>query len=292
MMVVVPLVNLLNTAHAGGVTSYNCNHMRIEFTNNVGRRMFSQWGSGAIIENDIDESSQALQRPATNINAVYSITNLAGPTIRVMNSSLAGQNAVVTTGNNFQFGSSILYENITLLQQTTARGFMLTPTNDSSPNVAGIPVIEFSKLLNPSSASGTFKTISDCTMNGLLSAGASLVQRSGSIINNDGVLPDSGNSIEVQFPQGALALSVTINIPASSATGVFSYTLETTESTPTVLARITGSNAGAALAETIALTPGPFFMGTLAQAQLKLTDTETRATTVPVNALLLNYVGG
>jgi hypothetical protein len=129
-------------------------------------------------------------------------------------------------------------------------------------------------------------------MNGLLSAGASLVQRSGSIINNDGVLPDSGNSIEVQFPQGALALSVTINIPASSATGVFSYTLETTESTPTVLARITGSNAGAALAETIALTPGPFFMGTLAQAQLKLTDTETRATTVPVNALLLNYVGG
>jgi hypothetical protein len=292
MMVVVPLVNLLNTAHAGGVTSYNCNHMRIEFTNNVGRRMFSQWGSGAIIENDIDESSQALQRPATNINAVYSITNLAGPTIRVMNSSLAGQNAVVTTGNNFQFGSSILYENITLLQQTTARGFMLTPTNDSSPNVAGIPVIEFSKLLNPSSASGTFKTISDCTMNGLLSAGASLVQRSGSIINNDGVLPDSGNSIEVQFPQGALALSVTINIPASSATGAFSYTLETTESTPTVLARITGSNAGAAFAETVALTPGPFFMGTLAQAQLKLTDTETRATTVRVNALLLNYVGG
>jgi hypothetical protein len=65
MMVVVPLVNLLNTTHAGGVTSYNCNHMRIEFTNNVGRRMYAQWGSGVIIENDIDESSQSFQRPAT-----------------------------------------------------------------------------------------------------------------------------------------------------------------------------------------------------------------------------------
>jgi hypothetical protein len=292
MMVVVPLVNLLTNTHAGGVTSYNCNHMRIEFTNNVGRRMYSQWGSGSIIENDIDESSQAFQRPVTNINAVYEIVNAAGPTIRVMNSSLAGQNAVVTTGNNFEFGSSILYENITLLNQTTARGFMLTPTSSSAPNIAGIPVIEFSKLLNRASASGTFKTISDCTMNGLLSAGASLVQRSGSIINNDGVLPANGNSIEVQFPQGALALSVTINIPASSATGAFSYTLRTTESTPTVLATITGTNAGAAFAETIVLTPGPFFMGTLAQAQLKLTDTETRTTTVPVNALLLNYVGG
>ena len=169
---------------------------------------------------------------------------------------------------------------------------MLTPTNQSAPNIGGIPSIEFSKLLSPSSASGTFKIISDCTMNGLLSFGASLVQRSGSIINNDGQLPANGGSIEVQFPQGALALSVTINIPASSAAGAFSYTLQTTESTPTVLATITGANAGAALAETISLTPGPFFMGTLAQAQLKLTDTETRTTSVTVNALLLNYVGG
>jgi hypothetical protein len=172
MMVVVPLVNLLNTTHAGGVTSYNCNHMRIEFTNNVGRRMFSQWGSGVIIENDIDESSQSASRPATNINAVYTITNTSGPAIRVMNSSLAGQNAVVGTINNFEFNTSILYENIRLLNQTTARGFMLTPTNDEAPNIAGIPTIEFSKLLNPSSASGTFKTISDCTLNGLLSSGA------------------------------------------------------------------------------------------------------------------------
>lgn len=133
---------------------------------------------------------------------------------------------------------------------------------------------------------------SDCTLNGLLSSGASLIQRSGSIINNDGVLPANGSSIEVQFPQGALALSVTINIPASSATGAFSYILQTTETPPTVLATITGTNAGAALSETIALTPGPFFMGTLARAQLKLTDTERRTTTVAVNALLLNYVGG
>ena len=292
MMVVVPLVNLLITTHASGVTSYNCNHMRIEFTNNVGRRMVSQWGSGVIIENDIDESSQSALRPATNINAVYSITNTSGPAIRVMNSSLAGQNAVVGNINNFEFNTSILYENIRLLNQTTARGFMLTPTNNEAPNIAGIPTIEFSKLLNPSSASGTFKTISDCTLNGLLSSGASLIQRSGSIVNQGGGLPANGNSIEVQFPQGALALSVIINIPASSATGAFSYILQTTETTPTVLATITGTNAGAALSETIALTPGPFFMGTLARAQLKLTDTETRTTTVTVNALLLNYVGG
>jgi hypothetical protein len=193
--------------------------------------------------------------------------------------------------NNFEFNTSILYENIRLLNQTTARGFMVTPTNEEAPNITGIPTIEFSKLLNPSSASGTFKTISDCTLNGLLSSGASLIQRSGSILNQGGGLPANGNSIEVQFPQGALALSVTINIPASSATGAFSYILQTTETTPKVLATITGTNAGAALSETIALTPGPFFMGTLAQAQLKLTDTETRTTNVTVNALLLNYVG-
>ena len=290
MMVVVPLVNLLNTTHAGGVTSYNCNHMRIEFTNNVGRRMFSQWGGGGvIIENDIDESSQADSRLATNINAVYAPGNAAFPTIKVMNSSLAGQNAMVAFGDSFNFSQSILYENISLLNQTTARAFMLTPSGNV--NIVGFPIVEFNKIYNGGSVSGTFKRIPDCTLNGLLSSGSSLVQRSGSLLNQN-ELPANGDSVEVQFPQGALALSLTINIPASSATGAFSYTLQTTESTPTVLATITGTSAGAALSETIALTPGPFFMGTLAQAQLKLTDTETRTTSVTVNALLLNYVGG
>jgi hypothetical protein len=265
--VVVPLFQLLNGIHAGGVEVFRADQVRVEYKNDVGRLSYSQWLSGNWSMR-VDESSQASSRNATNYNCVFDLTNNTGPTISFNDCQLAGQHGYVYNVNNFNFTQSIRYTSTIILNQPDVANFMV----GTGSNTGGIPVAEFEGTSVRTSASGTFKQVLDCSWNWYLNAGAQTKRRSANMLGAQSNLPISSTTTAgYRFPRNTVGVATNFLKIANSNTGAYSYQINAGDGT--VLATFSGSNAGAAFAQSVALN----VLFTDANRTVTITDLTGRA---------------
>lgn len=229
------LFNLLGTVHAGGVMNFEVDGFRVEHAGTNSRTIHSQWNSGSISFKNLDESSQAGRWPITNQYAFYEIINAQGPLITYTNSQLMGQHAYTNNVSNFNFENSILYQQVTLLENPSAANF-ISVTN--AGNSGGFPRIRFSKCRNPQSAATVgYHEIVDTDLFWNVSLGGQTDTKQISCVGTNSDWPINGTSLTFRLPLNAMITRVRFWNPlGSAAAGAFQYTLQTTEATPTVLA--------------------------------------------------------
>lgn len=291
--------NLMGEPHSGGVMNFEVDGLRVEHAGTNSRLIQSQWNSGSIIFNNLDESSQQGIHPITNAYAFYQFINNSGPQIEYRNSQLMGVHNYQTFSNGYTQSNSILYDNVTLLENPTFANF-ITVTNGG--NNGGLPRIRCDRCRNNLfTTSVGYKEAVDTDLNWNQSYGGETRVKTVSCAGPNGDLPQGGLNNENRLPLNAMITQFRYwNPTGSSASGAYQYTLETTESTPTVLAGgastpLAGSNAQTPLAaSSMYVTTPNFVMTTDAARTIQLVDTlsghRTGVFTGPLYCLI-DYIG-
>jgi hypothetical protein len=268
------IFQLLGISHAQGVCDFNVDGLRVEHSTDFSLLLHSQWPQGNIGFNHLDQSPLVGSRSSTDVVCKIEIVNVEGPNIDFRNSQLSGIHNYVNSSNNFNFQNQALYENCTLLQNPSAAHFISMTAN---VNTGGFPNIRFSKCRNTSNASTVgYHEIVDSDVNWYLGTGAVTNVKTVSILGANSDWPSGGGNLEFRLPLNALITQVRFFKPANANSGAFQYTLETTETTPTVLAGgaatpMAGTNAGANI-PMYTTTPN-FLLTSDVQRTIKLADT-------------------
>jgi hypothetical protein len=268
------LFNLMGATHAEGVCSFRVNGLRVEHSSNESLLLQTQWPIGNISIKNYDGSSQVNNRPATQQYVSVTSSNTSGAIISFRESDIPGQHVYNYTSNDYNFQSSITYDDCTLLQNNNAAGFIVT----SGTNSGGVPLIRFRGCKNQNNASTQgYHEIVDCDFNWQLTCGAKLYPWYVNMVgpNSDG--PISGGTLTYKLPIPCLFLGWQFLKAANGNSAVYGYTLQDSEGTPTVLSSptvtFTGTISGTALT-----TSG--VTGTLAIGQLIIGTGITSGTTI------------
>lgn len=230
------LFNLLGNTHGEGMCSFKIDKLRVEHHNDNAMLLFCQWNQGNVSINQLDQSSQVTSTLATDIFCVFQINNIAGPAISFTNSTLIGQHGYVSGSNNFNYVSSILYQNNTTLQNFDAYNFIAS-TNEV--NNGGVPQIKFRNFQTRSSASGTFKYVNDCDWGWSFGSGGIAETFTTNFIGAaNQELPIMGGTLQLRLPRNSNLTRIRINKPANGVlTGMYNYSIQSTDATPVVYAR-------------------------------------------------------
>ena len=288
------IFQLLGISHAQGVCDFNVDGLRVEHATDFSLLLHSEWPQGNVGFNHLDQSPLVGSRSSTDVVCKIEIVNAEGPNIDLRNSQLSGIHNYVNNSNNFNFQNQALYENCTLLQNPSAAHFISMTAN---VNTGGFPNIRFNKCRNTSNASTVgYHEIVDSDINWYLGTGAVTNVKTVSILGANSDWPSGGGNLEFRLPLNALITQVRFFKPANANSGAFQYTLETTETTPTVLAGGTatpmaGTNAGANI-PMYTTTPN-FLLTSDAQRTIKLADTLTGGRSGVFTGLfcLVDYIG-
>lgn len=291
--------NLLGNSHAGGVMNFEVDGLRVEHAGNNSCLIHSQWNGGSIQWNNLDESSQAGLRTITNKYAQYDIINAVGPLISYKNSQLMGQHQYTTGTSSFFFQNQILYEEVTLIDNPTAATFISIVNGGNS---GGLPRIRFNKsrnLLNSNTVG--YHEVVDTDLNWNVSLGGQTGIKTTSCSGTNGDFPINGNAVTIRFPLNAIIVAFRYWNPGGAGlTGAYQYTLQTTETTPTVLAGgastpLAGANSSTPLAITsqylVNSTTLPFEMTSDTKRTVQLIDTLPRTTVFTGVRCLIDYIG-
>jgi hypothetical protein len=260
------LIQLLGTSHAQGVCSFLVEEMRIEHKSDHALLFHCQWPSGSVKWGSLDPSSQVSARTNTAIPYVLvEMVNVEGPSIEWANSSFLGTHVYAYATNNFSMQSRISYKNCDILQQPNAASFCTFTALGT--NAGGAPLVDFDIGCRGTDPTEIFAS----TLNWHLSASGVTQGKVVNFVGANADAPPSGGTVLRKLPKMGLLKSSTFNVQPSAQTGAYDFTLQTTEAVPTVLARFTGANAGAAASP--ATVPLNFWMTNDQQRTLQLVDT-------------------
>jgi hypothetical protein len=275
MIVPTYLFSTLGTTHSQGVCSFKVDGLRIEHKSDSALLWHNQWPQGNVHFNMVDTSSQVSARNAAIPYVLCELVNVQGPIIEFSNSSFLGTHAYAYATNNFASQSRISYRNCNILQQPNAASFCTFTALGA--NAGGAPLVDFDTSCRGTDPTEIFAT----TLNWHLSTSGVTQGKTVNFVGANADSPLSGGNLQRKFPKMGLLKSSTFNVQASALTGAYDFTLQTTEATPTVLARFSGANAGAAANP--ATVPLNFWMTTDQQRTLQLVDTLAGGRTLPFN---------
>ena len=288
MTVVVFAIGLLNTPSAQGVCRFKVDGLRMELFNDVGRVLYSRWPFGSIAIRDVDLSSSMGSRNPLNTYFVFDITNNPGPAIEISGGTLGGRLGWVIGSNNFNFCSTASLHDFHILQNPDPSSF-LTFSNINNANNGGLPVIKVRSVTTASSSTGTFKQVTNCDVNSLLSYGGQTETFSVSMLGTNSDFPSGGGLTQIRLPLNTVITRIRFNKTANSNTGAYNYNLQDTQGSPNTLANFTGVSAGAA----VNFDLGPLYIRNSSDAirTLQLIDVQNRGIFTNVQ-LLIDYIGG
>jgi hypothetical protein len=239
------MFNLLGNSHSEGVCSFKIDKLRVEHHNDNAMLLLCQWNQGNVSINQLDQSSQVASTLATDIFCVFQIVNIAGPVISFTNSTLIGRHGYVSNSNNFDFVTSIIYQNNATLQNLDAFTFI---ASTNTLNDGGLPQIKFRNFQARASASGTFKYVNDCDWGWAVGSGGiaqTFTTNFIGAVNQE--LPNNGGNLQLRLPRNANLTRIRINKPANGLTAAYSYSIQSTDATPVVYATFSGPTAAAAI---------------------------------------------
>lgn len=290
--------NLLGISHSRGVQNFETDGVRIEHSNNNSCTIHSQWSSGSIVFNNLDESSQSGLRAITNQYAIYELVNAPGPLIRYENAQLMGVHSYSNNSSNFQFQNQVVYDTVSLLDNPTAANFIAVTNNGNS---GGLPNIHFKNCRNGvSSATVGYHEVCDTDLFWNSRLGGQTDSKVTSCVGTNSDWPFSGGSFELRLPLNAMITRVRYwNPGGSGAGGAYQYTIQTLEATPTILAGgpaspMSGSNASTPLPVTSMYVTTPNFVMTSDAARtIIIQDTLTLGRTGIFTGMycLIDYIG-
>jgi len=274
------LFNLLGATHSNGVCSFNVDKLRIEHSTNSSLLLHSQWPQGNVVFRNLDQSSQAGNRPITQNYVLVDRVNTAGAIIRFEDSQLLGTHTYTCNSSDNLHQSKAIYDGCTLIDNPSVADFML---NSLIGNSGGFVDAHFKNCRNTLSESIVgYREVVDSDPNAWQTAGGTAERHGFQMLSSSSDWPSAGGNFHIRIPRLATIVQVTfIKRAGSGNSGAFQYTLQTNEATPTVLAGgastpMAGANAGTS---TLVQTGSPayvvnpyFFANTDLARELVLVD--------------------
>lgn len=267
------IFNLLGANHAAGVCAFSVDDIRVEHTSTTSLFLQSVWGYGNISVNRLDQSSQI--QPITQPYCFFQPSQNTGAIINFRDSYLRGQHVYGATGFDYEYPIISNYEGCTLADNPSASSFIVNQLT-SGANTGGYADISFDGCRNTVVyTTNNYLQVVDSCPNWRFRLGGRIKRGCASFLSPTSGFPFGSAFIGLCVPQWAILTQVTFGKLASSDTGAFQYIVQTTDSTPVILAggagtAMAGSNAGAAIS---AFTWTPQYWMTTAQAcSLQLID--------------------
>ncbi|GMK46696.1 hypothetical protein PghCCS26_38250 [Paenibacillus glycanilyticus] len=233
---------LLGNTHAYGTERFLCVGARIEHRSSTSVLVECEWANGSVTFLNVDASSSIPARSSTSIAAIFRSGNVPLPIIKFDNCRLLGAHQYQYYVNSWNELSNIRYENCTFEQHADPSTFISFTAADGNGNKGGQPVIHFTNCRGTNGHTNLW----DCSYGYGTSLLTTLSLRTASIKSVNGKFPYKNNtSIGCTLPINAIITGVKLYWPTKVATSqskTWTFTLRTSESSPTVLASVSGSN--------------------------------------------------
>ena len=288
-----------NGVHNSGIENFEADGLRVEHSNNYSCTIISNWWRGSVSFNNLDESSQAGNRTISNVYATYNFYQNGGPTVKYTNSQLMGTHAYNVQSNTYTYKPKVSYDSVTLYDNPTFANFIVM----SGTNTGGWPVIDCDHCRNTQVSSVVgYQEIVDTSLNWQYQYGGVIKTRTAICLGAQSNWPTGGGVLPVRLPLNAAITQFRWwKNAGSSNTGAYSYSLQSTEATPTVVAGpFTGTASSSAIAlqttygtngSTLA-TATPFVMTTDAARTVEIIDNQSRSGAFGSGLYcLIDYIG-
>lgn len=241
------LFYLRGTSHALGVCNFEAHGVRMEIKNALGGLLYSEWSQGQVTFRNVDVSSQAGTYNYSEMVYINYI-NVDGPIYTFNQCTMAGGMRVHWSTNDWAHSHKIVVRDTTWLQTLTPYDVV---TYDSTGNVNNFntPAVKFINCRPDPSYNSlpAGAAVWDATVGVRGELLQSNVKQQLSLRGIYGG-PTGSNTIMFYLPLFAIITRFEVFAPpgtsADSTTGT--WTLKTTESTPTTVASVTAPGANSA----------------------------------------------
>lgn len=269
------LFKIRGASHAQGVCSLIVDGLRVEAKNAFCSLLYSEWPQGNVDFRGVDWSSQVgTYTYGDTIRINY--TNVSGPRYSFRDSNLAGGVNVSFGSNDWQHYHHILFDNCEWHQKTRPSDVV---TYSAGVNPAATPPVEFRRCRSRTGSTGDVTSTDgaytwDATIGYRGQLMQTLTERTLSLRALTGVL-SGASTLKFRLPVGAIITSFHVLSPAGGTAEADggSWTLETTEGTPTTVATVTVADAlSAGYTQETVLSP-PYLCSTADKSNFRITAT-------------------
>ncbi|MFC6454256.1 glycosyl hydrolase family 28-related protein [Paenibacillus vulneris] len=233
---------LLGAAHSYGVERFLCIGSRMEHRNANSKLIYCEWSAGIVSFINVDTSSSVPLRAATELVATFYSNNTKMPVIKFDNCRLLGKHEYMYRVNSFQYPHNIVYANCEINQHTSPSDFIVFTAEGGNANQGGTPTIHFTNTRGQGDPS---RKSWECDY-GFQKSSFGITKRTAiSVKRADGKFPYSASTtVGFYVPMNARIVNIFLQSPAGAvtSTGAATFTVQTTEATPTVLATLTAPN--------------------------------------------------
>lgn len=241
------LFNLGSSATAGdGVQSLDIFGCRFELKNDDAKFLYCEWDIGAVTLVGCDFSSQRTARTDTAPMAKFVNVNNMGPLIGFYNSQLIGVIEFHYNSASYNYPQRILFENCEFTESATFDAAFSFTAVSAHTNKGGIPVIR----LRNCRCRDAENMATDADINWQFNTVATTTRKIVSLKNADGKLPFAGDTtVDAYLPLNAVILDIRLYVPAGDVTegDAATFTVQTTEGSPTELFTVTIANFSAGI---------------------------------------------
>lgn len=234
---------LENPLASWGVQRFLCRGVRFEQRSQYARIILCGWWGGAIEFDSCDFTSYNDSAYAsTMISATFDChkSGSPGPQIRWQNCSIIGKHEYKYYTNAYAQQLIAVYEGCEFWQFVDAKDFIVLTNADSNTNAGGTSMVSFRNSRGNFSSSGLSgrRVAFDTDLSWRQSTYANRIQPKWvSFKTATGANPTASGSVGVRLPLDAVITKISLYAPAfgTSTQTAWSFTVRTTEGTPTVL---------------------------------------------------------
>ena len=232
------LFNLANPIRAQGTPNFYCS-CRFELKNTNAAVMFCEWDFGNITWIGCDESSNTFSVASFETHRYRVDGSSPGVNVSFTGCHLAGKHAYQSGTGSFDERHHANYIGCQLAQEANIDSFII---NDVPSNVGASWAIHFNGCNN--SEVGGEGSVIEGDYNWNVSRIGLAHKRVLSLISPQGNSPVFGQSVTCKLPLNSVIKNVRMFMAAGAAGfgGVYDFTIETNEGTPTILGQAAGAN--------------------------------------------------
>ncbi|MDF2651274.1 MAG: twin-arginine translocation signal protein [Paenibacillus sp.] len=225
--------------HAYGVQRFLSIGARYETKYGNGRLIDCKWNDGNVSFISCDCDAQAFQTGSESWNvATFTSQNEKMPVISFDKCNLMGIHEYAYTGNSYKYPHNVSYTNCQIAKKSSPSTFIQYTASGGTSNAGGRPPIRFD---NCRGVGDTRATVWNMVYGFSTASTAVLSKVIVSIKGADGRFPANGASVNIDIPINAIITKATLYSPVNAVTQAddATFTVQTTEDIPTVLAQAT-----------------------------------------------------
>lgn len=282
--------------HADSVQRLEVDGVRFETRDDASMLIDSHWGAGVVKFSNSTNSSEAVSGDPTAVRARFTSESTSMPAITMDSGEWEGQHEYAYSALSCNGRTKIKYSNGKVFNYADPRDFIKYTALGSTTNAGGTPLITFQKMHGSTLETDTPPASQfpfDGTVGWDVSNAGGPSWQSERFANNHGdSLPITGTPLDKRLPKYAIPTRLRIYKPAGTGADTSvgtTYTLQTNEATPTVLAVVT-NDSGAQwkdwLCQAIAEIPPMTLVNDLQRHVSLVAANATSTTQTPAFAIL------